>query len=121
MVLPAIEDAGGAQHAVDGRLAGAVAIVEQVLGRRVVDRDHRNAQRAVALHGAQADDAGGRLLHAGAHLGREVGVLRVQQRDQVGAVVHGQHRSFVEHRVQMRVVGLVVLALDREGGNAPRT
>src|SRR3990172_1914312 len=58
------QHAGGAQNAVDRRLAGAVAIVEEVLGQRVVHRHDRNAQRPVALHGPQADDARGRLFHA---------------------------------------------------------
>src|SRR6266540_4132048 len=34
------QDTGCAQHPVQGGLAGAVAVVEEVLGIRVVDRDH---------------------------------------------------------------------------------
>ena len=37
---------GGADDAVDGALAGAVAVVEHVLGERVVDADHRKGQIA---------------------------------------------------------------------------
>src|SRR5262249_60530380 len=84
----------------------------------VVDRNDRDTQRAVALHGAQADDAGGGLLHAGAYLGGVLGVLGVQQRDQIGAVIHGQHRLLVEHGAQVTVVRVVVFALDRVGRDA---
>jgi len=43
--------------AVDGALAGAVAVFEEVLGRRVVDRESPGIQDAVFLHRPQADDA----------------------------------------------------------------
>ena len=55
---------GGADHAVDRALAGPVAVVEEVLGHRVVDGDDRQLQDAVLLHRPEPDDAGGRLLHA---------------------------------------------------------
>ena len=62
----------GANDAVQRGLAGAVAIVEEVLGERVVDGDDRKLQRAVLGHRAQADHAGGGffgaaddVLHAG--------------------------------------------------------
>ena len=56
---------GGADDAVDGGLAGAVAVVEEMLGLGVVDGDDGKLQHAVLLHGPQADDAGGRFFHAG--------------------------------------------------------
>ena len=59
------QEVGGAHDAVDGGLARAVAIVEQVLGVGVVDRDDRVLQHALLRHGAQADDAGGGLFRAG--------------------------------------------------------
>ena len=49
---------------VDRRLARAVAVVEQVLRPRLVDRDHREAELALALERLQPDDAGRRLLRA---------------------------------------------------------
>ncbi len=36
------EDVGGSQNAVDGGLAGAVVVVKEVFGIRVVDGDDRN-------------------------------------------------------------------------------
>ena len=55
---------GGAQDAVEVDWPGAVAIVEQVLGQRVVDGDDRILERAVLGHRAQANDAGGGLFRA---------------------------------------------------------
>ena len=46
-----------------------------------------------------------------------VGALGVQDRDQVGAVVHGDVRLVVDGGQDVVVVGVVVLALDGEDGN----
>ena len=103
-----------ADDPVDRRLAGAVAVVEEVLRLRVVDRDDREAELALALERLQADDAGGRLLRAGDDVAELLAPRRVQDADHVGAVVHRQLRLMVDRRVDVRVVGVVVLALDRE-------
>ena len=42
----------------------------------------------------------------------------MQHADHVGAVVHRDVRLVVDRRLDVRVVGVVVLALDREGGDA---
>ena len=60
---------GGADDAVDRALAGAVAVVEEVLGLGVVDGDDRQLEHAVLLHRPQPDHAGGRLFHAGDDVG----------------------------------------------------
>ena len=87
-VLARPEDVRGAGHAVDRALAGAVAVVEQVLGVGLVDGDDRVSEGAVAGHALQADDAGRRLLGAADDVRDEVAALAVDRRDQVGAVVH---------------------------------
>ena len=58
------QDVGGAQDAVDRRLAGAVAVVEGALGAGLVEGEDRVAQAALLGQVAQADDAGGGLLGA---------------------------------------------------------
>ena len=98
---------------------GAVAVVEHVLGVGVVDRHDRVLERALGLHGAQADDAGRRLLGAGQASptpGR--GASEWMPRHEVAAVVHGHGGVAVEQRVDVGVVELGVLALDGEGGDA---
>ena len=82
------QDSGGAYDRLDRRLAGAVAVVEQMLGLGVVDRNHRDLERAVFFHRAQPNHAGGGFLHAGDYFLRLARVLGMQQTDQVGAVVH---------------------------------
>src|SRR5262249_29327076 len=62
------EGVGGPDDAVDGALAGAVAVVEEVLGLGVVDGDDRELEHAIAFHGPQAIDPGGGLFHAADHL-----------------------------------------------------
>src|SRR5581483_8841939 len=96
------------------RLSGPEAVVEQVLRVRVVHRHDRIAERAVGRHRPQPDHAGRRLLRAPEDLADLLGALAVQQAHEVGAVVHGDVRPVIEHRVDVTVVRLVVLAPDRE-------
>ena len=93
-------------------MAGAVAVVEEVLGHGVVDRDDREVQGAVGSHGAQADHAGGGFFGAADHVRQQVAALLVQRADQVGAIVHGHVRFVVQGGVHVLVIGDVVLALD---------
>jgi hypothetical protein len=109
---------GGADHAVEGGLPRAITVVEHVLGFGVVDGDDRIAQHAVFGHGAQPDHARGGFLGAADGLGNRFLALAQADGDQVGAVVHGDVRAMVERRVNVRVIGLVILALDGEHGDA---
>ena len=59
---PGQQHVGGAHDAVERGLPGAVAVVEHVLGVRVVDRDDRELEHALLRHRLEADDAGGGLL-----------------------------------------------------------
>ncbi len=108
----------GADDPVERRLPGAVAVVEEVLGARVVDRDHGERERAVGLHRLQPDHAGRRLLHPGDDVAELLAAGRVENADHVGAVVHRQLRLVVDRGLDVLVVGVVVLALDREDGDA---
>ena len=109
---------GGANDAVERGLACAVAIVEEMLGERVVDGDDGILQRAVLGHGAQANDAGGGFFGAADDVGHELGALGEQ------LVTRSAPSSMVicglwsMRRGDVRVVGGVVLALDGVGGDA---
>ena len=72
------QQVGGANDAVERGLAGAVAIVEEVLGQRVVDGDDRELQRAVLGHGAQANHAGGGFFGAADDVREQIGALGEQ-------------------------------------------
>ena len=63
---------GRADDAVDGALSGSVAIVEQMLGERVVDRDDGVAQHLLLGHGAQTNDAGGGFFGAADDVGQKL-------------------------------------------------
>src|SRR5260221_1210723 len=111
------EHIGGANDAVERGLAGAVAVVEEMLGHRVVDGDDRIFQRAVLGHGAEANHAGGGFLGAGDNVADEILALGEKHGDEVAAVVHGELRFVIESRLHVLIVGVVILALDGVGGD----
>ena len=101
-------------------LAGRTFVVAgygHVLGERVVDRDHREPERAVALQGLEPDHAGRRLLGRADDVAQLLAPVRVEHADHVGAVVHRQLRLVVDRGFDVLVVGVVVLALDRKDGD----
>ena len=104
--------------AVERALAGPVAVVEEVLGLGLVDRDDREPELPVGGHRPQADDPGGRLFRPGVDLRDLVRALGVEQVHEVAAVVHRQLRMRVGDRPKVRVVRLVVLATPGERRDA---
>ena len=89
-----------------------------MLGERVVHRDDRVGEDALARHRAQPRDAGRRLLGPASHLREQLAALGVQLGDEVRAVVHGDLRTRREDGVDVGVVAVAVLALLREGRDA---
>ena len=100
------------------RLAGAVAVVEQVLAERVVRRDRRERQLSGRLHRAQPRDAGRRLLGHARESCRDLGPVLDDPRRQLGAVVDDDLRLRVGDREQ---VGVELLARGAVRARAPRS
>ena len=94
------------------RLAGAVAVVEQVLAERVVGGDRREGELAGRLHRAEPRDARRRLLGHAREPGGELRPVLDDPRRQLGAVVDDDLRTRVRDREQ---VGVELLA----GGAVP--
>src|SRR4029453_12149677 len=94
--LPREEDVRRSNDPVDRRLPGAVTVVEEVLRPGLVDRDHREAELALALEGPEPDHTGRRLLGSGDHVTELLTTMRVEDSDDVGAVVHGEVRPVVD-------------------------
>jgi hypothetical protein len=140
-VAPRQQHIGGPDDAVDRALAGAVAVVEEVLGLGVVDGDDRQLQHPVLLHGAEADHAGGRLFHARDDVADQAGAIARRERlaplpdlgmevvdppereedhgaDQVGAVVHRHVRLVLQGLGDVPVIARLILPLDRIDGDA---
>src|SRR5271170_798496 len=109
---------GGANDAVQCGLPGAVAIIEEMLGERVVHGDDGILQRAVLGHGAEPDDASSGFFGAADDVFDELGMLSEQLSDEVRAVVHGDLRLVVNCGGDVRVVGGVVFTLDGVSGDA---
>jgi len=111
-VLAGQQHVGGADDTVNGALARAIAVIEEVLRHRIVDRDDRELELTLRRHGPQPDHAGSRLFCAAHHVVQQFAALHVQHGDQVHAVVHGEVRTAVEHAVQVRVVLVRRFTLD---------
>ena len=106
------ENVGRPYDAVDGALARAIAIVEEVFGGAVINGDHGKAQSAVIRHRAQANDAGGGFLCAAHDFVQDLAPIFVDRADEVGAIIHCDMWFVIERRMDVFVIGLVVLALD---------
>ena len=89
-----------------------------MLRPRLVDRDHGKAELPLPLQGLEPDHPGRRLLGTGDDVSELLSPVRVENADDVGAVVHGQVRPMVDGRLDVPIVGVVVLALDREDRDA---
>jgi hypothetical protein len=99
-------------------LARAVAVVEEVLGLRVVDGDGREGEAPGLLHRFEADDPGRRLLRRPDDLGGLSAPLFEEGGDHVRAVVDDDVRVKIERGPHVPVVGLGGLALQREDRDA---
>ncbi len=106
-----------ANNAVDGRLSRTVAVVEEMFGRRIVDRNNRNFQGTVFFERAQANDSGSGLFHARDQVGCKMSIISVQERDEIRAIIHGNHRLVIERGSQMAVVSFVILPFDSVNRN----
>ena len=115
--LPGQQHVRRTDDPVDRGLAGPVSVVEEVLRPSLVDGDHGKRECAVGFHRLEADDACRRLLHARDDVAELLAVGAVQDSDHIRSVVHRQLRFVVDSRLDVRVVRLVVLALDREDRN----
>ena len=107
---PCNQQIGRADDAVNGGLAGAVAVVEEMLGLRIIYRNDGIFQRSIFRHRAQTDHAGGRLFGAADHAGNQVRVFCEQQRHKVRAIVHRNLACGRWRRIQMRVVSGAVFS-----------
>ena len=88
-----------------------------MFGVGIVDRDDGEAQHAFLGHGAQANHSGGGLFSSADYTLQRVFALGMQDRDQVGAVVHCDMRSVIDGRHNVAVVAFAVFTLDGEHGN----
>ena len=81
------DEVGGAVDAVPYRLAGAVAVVEEMLALGVVDQHHGDGELVLAVETLEAEDSGGGLFAAADHLRDELREIRVQGVDEVASVI----------------------------------
>ena len=110
--LPGKEDVRRSDDAVEGRLAGPIVVVEQVLGRRVVDGDDRHSECPVRGHRLETDHAGSGLLRGSDDF--DVSPIGVENGCQIGPIVHCHSRLMIEDGMDVLVVGIRILAANSE-------
>jgi len=89
-----------------------------MLGLSIVHGDDGIDKLAGPGHVPQPDHPGGRLLRAADYPGSQFGVVLVQSRNQVGAVVHCDVRFMLQGGDDVLVVSVVILSLYGVHGNA---
>ncbi len=92
----------------------SVAIVEEVLCHRIVDRNNRKGQLPVLSHRAQANHAGGGFLRSADHVSKQLPTVLVQRTDKIRPVIHRNLGAMIERSPDMPIVGDVVLTFDRK-------
>ena len=73
------------------------------------------AKSTILGHCAEADHAGGGLLCAGDDSIHYVPTFRQGSGDEIGAVIHGEVRLMIERAEDVRIIRIVIFALNREG------
>src|SRR5680860_739311 len=111
------ENVRGPDHAVYGRLAGAVAVVEEMLRQSLVDCDHGKGEIALCLECVQSNHAGGRLFGTRDDLCELVLPGGMKYRDYVCPIVHRELGVVIASRLDVSVEGFCILALDSEDGD----
>ncbi len=89
-----------------------------MLGVGVIDGNDGELEDARLLHRALTNHTGGGLFGGAIDVDDEIGVFLVNDRHDVSAVVDQDVRPVRDRCVNVPVVGLVILALDGEDGNA---
>ena len=117
-VFPGPEDVGGTRDAVQRGLAGAVAIVKEVLGVSIIHGDDGVHELALLREAAEANNAGCGLFAAAAEALDKILPLTMNGCDEVCAVVHCDGGVAVKRLVDVLVVRLRVLTVDGENGDA---
>ena len=83
-----------------------------MLGVRIVHRHHGKLQHAFLRHRPQPDHARRGLFRPANHAFQSVRPLGVQNRYQVGAIIHRDMRLMIDRRQNVVVISIVILALD---------
>ncbi len=83
-----------------------------MLGFCIVDRDDRVFQDAIVCHASEADDACRGFLCPAYDTVDQFSSFRVERGNKVSSVIQGNLRLCVKDRIDMLIVGLVVLPVD---------
>jgi hypothetical protein len=121
--LASNHDIGGTLDTVDERLTAAVQVVELGLGDGVVDVDGGDEKALALQHAVEVVDTSGGLLRHTIAVLEHLGVLLVDERGKVTAVVEDQVQALAvlegrELLLQAPLVLLLGLALPGEDGHA---
>jgi hypothetical protein len=100
------QDVGRADDTVKRRLSGAVTVIEEVLGLRVVDGDGREGQHTRFLHRLETLNAGCRFFGRTDNLRDLIAAFFQQRCDDVGTVVDDDVRVRIKRGTDVTIVGV---------------
>jgi hypothetical protein len=99
-------------------LAGAVTVVKEIFGQGVVHGNNGITKHPVFGHGPQADNPGGGLLGSAENLRQQFLAFGMGGENQIRPVIHGEVGLEVQGLVDVAVIGVPILPLNGEGGDA---
>ena len=98
---------------IENGLAGTVAVVEQMLAVRIVDRDHRKMQLTVLFHFSKPCYTRGRLFAASDDFFLKTRELRADHMHDIAAVVYDDIRLRLYHAPDIQVIFFLCAAVSR--------
>ncbi len=113
-VFPRNDKVRRAVYPIPHRLTRAVAVVEQMLTVRVVNKNHRELQRLCLIHSQQTNNARSGLLAAADNVRDKVGALVVDKVNEITAVVDDDVRSAINNLRDVTVVFFLCGVIPRE-------
>ena len=105
------QDIGGSGNAVDGALAGAIAVIKEVLRIRLVHSYDGVEELPLLSQAPQPDTTGGSLFSASDNIADEFLAIFMNCAHQVSAIVQGDMGSMFQGSINVLVIGFVVLPI----------
>ncbi len=107
--FPRNQHIGRTNDAIKSGLARSITIVKHIFCLRIIHCDYRKFQGAIAMHGAQTDNARRRFFCASKNVRQKISVTCMNCRDKIRSIVHREMRLLCDNRFKMLKESLLAL------------